>query len=229
MFSPPPGQPSPQCKSRRRMSRTGALLPCSPQTVYMRCGTIVRTPHIVSTPQYHCRMDRDTRGRKILVPPAVKLSYVFLSLVLCCVPPLSLQASSCLHWSHAALSRAGKSRLLITRRSLRVKSPTTHCHTCFMQLKKPTSSGCRRCVVCGGNLSMVMPFSVASCRTSYPMWDECPSNKSRTGRSRGREGMKRLRSQSVNASVVIQPLCDTANRVPRGPPNVMYARSLSPL
>ncbi len=45
----------------------------------------------------------------------------------------------------ASPSSAGKSRLEITRRSLRVKLPTVLCHSCFMQLKNLAAVGGALC------------------------------------------------------------------------------------
>ncbi len=136
------------------------------------------------------------------------------------------RAHSILHFPRASPSSAGKSRLEITRRSLRVKLPTVLCHSCFMQLKNPAAVGgglCEEAALVGDlDVSQLVPNFI-----HYVSRGAIKYQQDRPFSGKGRQ--KSVFSQSTKASVVIHPLCDTAKRVPSGPPNVISALSRSPL
>lgn len=94
----------------------------------------------------------------------------------------------------------------------------------FMGLKKPTSQGCRTCVVCGGKQYRRMPSSFAYLAVFKLICEECPSSSSSTGRAGGIDLLKWFLSQPLN----IHPEGDCPRYAPWTAPSRGLDRNRSP-
>ena len=116
-------------------------------------------------------------------------------------------------------------------------------HTFFNGPKTPTSNGCSRCVVWGGNVNTVTLCSFAfstSCRVTCDWW---PSRNSMTGpvwSMSSTAGRKSFWNHSKKLDASIHPDWDREYKVPLGPPLIclcwwyfplyrMYGGNFSPI